>query len=232
MSAGVDHLGRRARAQRLTPGSRSGLSLALVAQHNLVLELAQLPTAFNLRRIMSLQALASREAFRLARSTDPDLASGFTERAGVYRQLLSDCRNLAGLVGAGGSAVVEGRRALTALSGADAASETDFTSLHALRRLFSATDARTSVLIERGVAERAYFVGVPVPRLGEQRVRGIRQPRLRYMPVDTQPRNPILPLVRERLRPAAPVRPAGPSQADRSELGRALSLAPRSRPRR
>lgn len=52
---GVDRLGYRQPAERLLPGGERGVALALVAQHNLIIELGQLPTALNLaRRVTSL----------------------------------------------------------------------------------------------------------------------------------------------------------------------------------
>ncbi|ROR91059.1 hypothetical protein [Nocardioides aurantiacus] len=229
---GVDRLGHRKRAERLLPGGERGVALALLAQHNLILELTQLPTALNLRRVMRLQALASQDAGRLAGASEPDLAAAFLERSAVYRQLLSDCRNLAGTLGAGEGAVMEGHRVLAALDAAEPATGPQAGRLDALRRLFSATDARISVLIEAGMTNRDYFVGVTVPRLGTTQVAGVRQARVRYMPADTQPRNTILPLVRERLRPPAAVGTDATSGFDRSELGQVLSLQPRPGPHR
>lgn len=231
---GVDLLGHRKPAERLIPGRECGVALATVAQHNLVVELARLPTAVNLRRLMRLQALSSQQAGRLVPSSEPDLAAAFFERSAVYRHLLSDCRNLAGTLGGGETAVKEGHQVLAALHSADATPDPRASRLNDLRRLFSATDARISVLIEVALTNRDYVVGVTLPRLSSRQIAGVRQARLRYMPVDTQPRNTILPLVRERLRPRPPavLRPAAPSRFDRSELGQVLSLQPRTGPPR
>lgn len=221
--ASVDDRGRRPRPVHMSSEGARGLHAAVIAQHNLAVTLSSLPTALNLRRVMSLQALASREAARRTPRSQPDLADAFLERATVYRQLLSNCRNLAGLVGDGGDAVIESHRMLAALRDSQvSARSTEPEPFEVLRRLFAAVDARTAVLLERGLADRNYFVSVTVPRLGTDRVGGVVQPRLRYMPADTQPGDPILPLVRSRLRPAPTfVRTGGPL-TDRAQLERAL----------
>ena len=222
----VDLRGRRPQPTRTHHGDAAGLAgvaLAVASQHNLLAELKQLPTALNLRRVMSVQALASRAAAQCALNAPPELITAFEERADVYRQLVADCRNLAGLVGSGGSAVVEGHRVVNALrSASDVGHPPKTDALRELRRLFAATDARTAVLLERGLAERCYFVAVTVPRLGRARVGGVVQPRLRYMPADTQPMNPILPLVRNCLRPTVPPSANASTSVDRGSLARAL----------
>ncbi len=222
--ASVDDRGRRPRPARMSSERARGLDAVVVAQHNLVVTLGSHPTALNLRRVMSLQALASQEAARRSPRSRPELADAFVERATVYRQLLSNCRNLAGLVGGGGDAVIESHRVLTALrSSDDSVRSARPESFDVLRRLFAAADARTAVLLERGLADRHYFVAVSVPRLGTDRVGGVVQPRLRYMPADSQPGDPILPLVRSRLRPAlTPARTASSLPDNRAQLERTL----------
>lgn len=222
----VDMRGRRSQpawSGRVDGRPQRGVASAVASQHDLVVALERLPTALNLRRVMSLQALASRAAAQCAHRGHPELITAFEERADVYRQLVADCRNLAGLVGSGGDAVVEGHRVLNALKSAGADwHPPETTDLWDLRRLFAATDARTTVLLERGLAERCYFVGVTVPRLGTDRRGGVVHARLRYMPVDTQPKDPILPLVRNRLRPTVPPLADASASRDRRPLGCAL----------
>ena len=197
----VDARGWRPQPTLSLASREAGLGGAAVAQHNVVIELGRFPTALNLRRVMHLQAQVSALAARHARGGAPDLAARFKERGGVYRQLVAHARNLGGLVGAGAGAVCASHATLECLRSATVGARILRDELDELGRAFSTTDARITVLIERGLADRSYFVSVTVPRITNQTHHGVQQPRTRYMPADTQPMNEILPLVRRQSLP-------------------------------
>lgn len=210
--ASVDARGWQPQPTLSSASRDAGLAGAAAAQHNVVIELGRFPTALNLRRVMHLQAQVSALAARHARGGAPDLAARFEERAMVYRQLVVQARNLGGLVGAGAGAVCASHASLKCLRFAAVIEGFPRDKLEELGRAFSTTDARITVLIERGLADRTYFVSVTVPRITNQTLHGVQQPRTRYMPADTQPMNEILPLVRDRLRPITPPRTPGNDQ--------------------
>ena len=98
-----------------------GIAGAVQAQHNMLVELGRFPNALNLRRVLLSQAQASHEAARHAKAAAPDLVERFSERVRLYRDLVAASRDVGGLVGGGGQAVVDSQNAVARLQRAELA---------------------------------------------------------------------------------------------------------------
>lgn len=229
MDPSVVDRGWRPPAGRIEGPALPGVAGAAQAQHNLLVELGRLPNALNLRRVLVSQAQVSHEAARHAAAVAPDLVERFTERATLYRELVRASRDIGGLVGGGGQAVVESQNAAARLHRAEARpSEVD--ALRKVARLMTGTDARIGVTIEHGFAEQLYFVSVRFPRLADQQVGGVFPVRERWMPVTSDLQTDLLPLARSRLGPA-PYRSTMPTGRPLADNSRPIQLPARSLPR-
>jgi hypothetical protein len=208
------------RGWRPAPGVIEGPALpgvagAVQAQHNMLVNLSRFPNALNLRRVLHSQTQVSHEAARHATTAAPDLVDRFNDRATLYRELVRSSRDIGGLVGAGGYAVVESQNAASRLQRAPTTDLEPGESLHELARLFTRTDARIAATIEHGFNQKLYFVAVNYPRLIDDQVQGVHPTRQRWLPVTSPVQTPLLGWVRDQLRPS-PVLPAASPQAQQS----------------
>ena len=137
-----------------------------------------------------------------------------TDRAEVYRQLVSQSRDLTGLLGGGAGAVIAAERVVAALDPVAALVAGEMGTVQQLRQLFIATDARMTSLIERGLAQRLYFVAAPTPRGSDLPV-DASWSRRRYLPVTSRTDDPFVLVVRGRLSPRTLAPLVRPSSADR-----------------
>lgn len=210
----VDRRGWRPQVVLLTAPFRPGLVGAAEAQRALIDELGHQLTALNLRRVFLLQAQASSALVTRIGTQCPDLSAGMTDRADVYRQLVSQSRNLSGLLGGGAGAVIAAERVVAALEGTAEMSPGELTTMQQLRRLFTTTDAQMTTLIERGLAQRVYFIAAPIPRGVDASV--VATPsRRRYLPVTPATEDPFVLAVRGRLNPGTVTHIVHPLPADR-----------------
>ena len=229
----VDAHGWRPAPVLITGPAAPGVSGAVQAQHNLLVHLAAVPNALNLRRLLHAQARISSDAAQLATQNAPELVSSFGERADVYRTLVEQSRDVGGVAGGGGPAVAESQNALTRLRHASHDDPDQAESLHEIRRLFICTDARLLATIERGFHEKLYFVPVNVPRITNQKIDGVFQARQRWMPVTSPTQTDLLPTAREQLRstPAPRREPTGAREAREAyEAALVHRVEPRKRP--
>lgn len=231
----VDVLGWRPAPAAITSPPLPGMAGALQAQHNALVDLARFPHALNLRRILLAQAKASQAAGRLAMTVSPELVERLGDRANVYRTLVSQSRNLGGIIGHGGVAVAETHNATSRLERVSA-HNVSCDQLHALQRLFTLTDARLATTMERGLAEKLYFVSEVVTELVPDPTAADALPDLRrrtaWLPVTSPTQTGILPLLRERLRPPPPRVPEVPPGAQESRLALEAAIAHRPELRR
>ncbi len=211
-SALADYDGRDlsvdARGWRPLPGIIEGPALpgvagAAQAQHNMLVHLSRIPNALNLRRVLHSQALASHEAAKHAAAVAPDLVDRFTARAELYRELVRASRDVGGLIGGGGYAVVESQNAALRLQRTPTtdASVEAAGSLRELARRFTRTDSRIRATIEHGFHEKLYFVPVNDSRLMDEHVTGVYPADQRWLPVTSPAQSPLIGITRDRLRP-------------------------------
>lgn len=212
---GVDHRGWRPVAGVIDGPALPGIAGVVQAQHNLFVDLARVPNALNLRRVLLSQAKLSQTAAKHAQAAAPDLAATFGDRAQLYVDLVRASRDLGGLAGDGNYAVVQSQNAVTRLDRTPTASSTEGPALGELARLCARTDARIAATIEHGFNERLYLAPVNHPRLSDEHIRGIHPTRHRWVPTKSPDQFPLLLLVREELRPAPPLIPQ-PSDARES----------------
>jgi hypothetical protein len=202
---GVDARGWRPAPATITGPALPGVSGAVQAQHNMLVALADFPSALNLRRLLCAQARASHEAARLAAPTAPELVDRFLQREQVYRTLVAHSRNLGGLIGAGGPAMAESQNAVARLQRTPSNDADVKEPLGHLRRLFTSTDARLAATIERGLHDRLYFVAARSPRRPtDQPINTAVSRRTGWMPMSVDTPTDLLPLVRGQLRTPPP----------------------------
>jgi hypothetical protein len=99
-----------------------------------------------------------------------------------------------------------------------------------LIRLFNRIDTRVSEIIEKGIAERLYYLRAKVPRLSYDATGMVRRVRQRYVPITPQVQTDLLRLARDELRPAPsqPIPPPGAAQS-RRKLQQAILHRPQPR---
>jgi hypothetical protein len=230
-AAAPQDLGVEARGWRPAPAAITGPTLpgvpgAVQAQHNMLVALADFPSALNLRRLLHAQVHASHEAARLAAPTAPELVDRFLQREQVYRTLVARSRNLGGLIGAGGQAVAESQNAVARLQRTPSNDADVAEPLGHLRRLFTCTDARLAATIERGLHDRLYFVAARTPRRPtDQPINTAVPPRTAWMPMSPDTPTDLLPLVRGQLRTPPPPPRTTPAAAHDSRLAYQVLLA-------
>lgn len=224
----VDTRGWRSPAGLITGPVQPGVAGAVQAQHNTLVHLGEFPNALNLRRVLHSQARVSHEAARHTAIAAPDLFQGFAQRANLYHDLVAASRNLGGLAGGGGRAVVDSQVAAARLQRERPMPQGPGDPLLDLRRIFVRTDARIAATIERGVLEKLYLVAVSNGRLNEEPVNGFHPAQQHWIAVTSQVQAPLLALVREQLRPSAALPPRGPvaSEIGRHAYASALRHAP------
>jgi len=211
----VDSRGWRPPPAAIQGPALPGIAGVVQAQHNMLVDLARFPTALNLRRIFQSQAEVAHEAARHAAPAAPELVERFIEREQTYKLLQKDSRNLGGLVGHGGVAAAESRIAEGRLKRTPVGDGDDAPALRELDRLCTATDARIASTLEYGFEENLYFVSIKYPRLCDQTVNGVVQPRERWVPVTSPVQTDLLPIIDGRLRPIPQTRSAAPEAIER-----------------
>jgi hypothetical protein len=227
----VDTRGWRPPAGLINGPALPGLAGAVQAQHNTLVHLGQLPNALNLRRVLHSQAQVSHEAAKHAATAMPELFQEFSRRAVLYRNMVAASRDLGGLIGVGGHAVIESQNAATRLQREHLSPEEAREPLQDLRRLFTRTDARIAATVERGIHEKLYLAFAGHGRLAEDPIRGVHPARREWTPVTSPLQTPLLRLVREQLRPSA-VPQGEPDSSDAGRMDFASALAHRPRPGR
>lgn len=223
----VDQKGWRPPSATIDGGPLPGIGGVLQAEHNMLVHLGQFPTALNLRRVMDGQRILSHEAARRAPNVAPELIEKWLEREQTYKRLIDETRNVGGLVGHGGLAAAEAANAVGRLRRVHVDEITTPEPLHELDGLFTRTDARLAAIIERGVAERLYFVSVKAPRIVDGTGRIVSPARERYLPIDSPVHPDLLAIARHQLRPP-PVASATPPFAheSREELRQSIDHRP------
>lgn len=199
--ATVDARGWRPPTGRIEGLALPGVAGAVQSQHNLLVELGWFPHALNLRRILHSQAQVSHEAAKHAATTAPELAQRFSTRESLYRDLVRVSRNLGGLIGGGGWAVVESQNAASRLRRNNVDPPEAQEPLRYLDRLMTRTDARIITTVERGFSEKLYFVAVNYPRLVDEQAHGVHPTRQRWLPVTSPVQTDLLRIIRDQLRP-------------------------------
>jgi hypothetical protein len=208
----VDEKGWRPPSATIDGGPLPGIGGVLQAEHNMLVHLGQFPNALNLRRVMDGQRVLSHEAARRAPIVAPELIEKWLERKQTYKWLIDETHNVGGLVGHGGLAAAEAANAVGRLRRIHVDEITTPEPLHDLDKLFTRTDARMAAIIEQGVAERLYFVGVKAPRIVDGTGQLVRPARERNVPINSPVRTELLAITRHQLRPV-PVAPAAPPRA-------------------
>jgi hypothetical protein len=99
-----------------------------------------------------------------------------------------------------------------------------------LVRLFNRIDARVSEIIEKGIAERLYYLRAKVPRLSNEATGMIRRVGQRYVPITSQVQTDLLRLARDELRPT-PLQPTPPPDAAQSRRKLQEAIPNRPQPR-
>jgi hypothetical protein len=226
----VDHKGWRPPSATIDGGPLPGIGGVLQAEHNMLVHLASFPNALNLRRVMDGQRILSHEAARRAPNVAPDLIERWLDREQTYKKLIDETRDVAGLVGGGGSAADEAANAVGRLRHVQVDEMTTPGPLRDLDKLFTRADARIAAIMEQGVADRLYFVSVKVPRVVDSSGELVSPVRKRYAPVGAPVNTELLAIARQELRPP-PVAPSVPTGAheSREEFGAAIQHRPARR---
>jgi len=226
----VDHKGWRPPPATINGGPLPGIGGVLQAEHNMLVHLAQFPTALNLRRVLDGQRILSHEAARRAPNVAPELIEKWLEREQTYKRLIDETRDIGGLAGNGGSAAAEAANAVGRLRRIHVDEITTAESLRNLDKLFSRTDARVAAIIEQGVAERLYFISVKVPRIVSSFGEVVSPIRERYVPITAPINTELIAIARRDLRPPAvlPTAPVDPHES-RRELRESIDHRPSSR---
>lgn len=226
----VDQKGWRPPPATIDGGPLPGIGGVLQAEHNMLVHLASVPNALNLRRVIDGQRILSNEAARRAVSVAPELVEKWLARELTYKKLIDETRGIGGLVGSGGLAAAEAANAVGRLRHVHVDEITTPKPLHDLEKLFTRTDARVAAIIEQGMAERLYFVSVKVPRIVDGSGQLASLARERYVPVASPVQFDLLYVVRSQLRPA-PVAPAAPVGAleSRADLRESIDHRPERR---
>ena len=134
------------------------------------------------------------------------------------------------MIGAGGYAAAEAANAVGRLRQVRVDEITSPDSLRDLDKLFTRTDARVATIIEKGVAERLYFVSINAPRIVGTPDRMVGSVRERYARITAPVRTDLLRVVRRALRPALPAPPASKVwQQSRVDLREAMDHRPEQR---
>ena len=224
----VDQKGWRPPPATIDGGPLPGIGGVLQAEHNMLVHLAEFPTALNLRRVMDGQRILSHEAARHAPDVAPELIEKWLEREQTYKRLIDETRDVGGLVGSGGSAAAEAANAVGRLRRVHVDEVTSPEPLRDLDKLFTRTDARIAAIIEQGVADRLYFLSVKVPRIVDSSGELVSPVRERYVPIAAPVKTDLLAITRHELRPPPVVPAAAPAAAahSRQELRESIDHRP------
>ena len=225
----VDSRGWRPPSALIKGGPLPGIGGVLQAQHNTLVHLGKPPNALNLRRVLEGQRILSHEAARRAPEAAPELVEKWLKREQTYQALVDETRNVAGLVGDGGYAAGEAANAVGRIRHLHVNHITEPSPLHDLDKLFTRIDARVAYVIEEGVAENRYFVGVKVPRVVDTTDRLVSPLRQRYVPIKSPVQSDLLRIVRHDLRPAEAHSAPSSQNRGRVELQESIEHRPQRR---
>ncbi|MGN6576958.1 MAG: hypothetical protein ACTHKG_14875 [Nocardioides sp.] len=226
----VDQKGWRPPSATIDGGPLPGIGGVLQAEHNMLVHLSKFPTALNLRRVMDGQRILSHEAARRAPNVAPELIEKWLEREQTYKRLIDETRNVSGLVGGGGLAAAETANAVSRLRRVHVEEVTRPEPLRDLDKLFTRIDARVAAIIEQGVAEKLYFVGVKAPQIVDGTGEPVSPARELYIPIHSSVHTDLLAITRDRLRPAvATPAPREGAHASREELRESIDHRPGTR---
>lgn len=211
----VDLRGWRPAPQLIEGPGTSGFAGVLQSEQNLLIHLTQFPNSRGLRLVIDSQRVLSNHLAQRVRDDHPALASQWAGRTTTYTKLAKECRDVAGLIGDGRKASAEGSILLGRLHRVPVAEQLTSETAAAFARLFTRIDARMTAIIEKGVAERLYFVRVRLPRVTNDATGMVHDVRGRYAPITSHIQTDLLRLTRDELRPRPP-RPAPPPGAAQS----------------
>jgi hypothetical protein len=228
----VDQKGWRPPSATIGGGPLPRIGGVLQAEHNMLVHLAQVPNALNLRRVLNSQRILSHEAARRASNVAaPELVDRWLVREETYKRLSDEMRNVGGLVGNGGLAAAEAANAVGRLRHLKAGELIGAESLQDLEKLFARVDARVAAIIEQGVADKLYFVTVRVPRIIDGTGQLVSPGRQRYLPITSPIQTKLLTITTSRLLGRASTMPvAHPgAHASREELRHSIDHRPERR---
>lgn len=225
----VDGRGWKPAEARIQGPALPGLAGVVQAQHNLLVSLHDFPNALNLRRVLHSQGHISHELARRSRGSAPELEHRFLDRAQTFKALLTETRNVGGLVGNGGQAAADSMSAMSRLERAPGVEEESAEQLRQLDRSFTRTDARLASIIDRGIREKLYCASTRISRPIQETNPSVNIVRERWLPITSPAPADLQALARDRLRPPA-VPDAEPAQAQSSR--EAYEAALHHRPRR
>jgi hypothetical protein len=209
------------------PGGFAGV---IQTEQNLLIHLTRFPHAHGLRLVIDSQRVLSHQLAVRVRADFPTISNRWAARAATYTRLAQECRNVAGLVGDGRNASAGGSILLSRLRNVPSSQPLAPEHAKSLMRLFNRIDARVSEIIEKGIAERLYFLRAKVPRLSNDATGMIRRVRQRYVPITSQVQTDLLRLARDELRPA-PLQPIPPPDAAESRRKLQDAILHRPQPR-
>ena len=204
-----------------------GFASVIQTEHNLLIHLTRFPDARSLRLVIDSQRVLSHELAVRVREDFPSISNHWAGRAATYTRLAQECRNLAGLLGGGRKASADGSILLSRLRKVPPSQPLAPEQAKSLVTLFNRIDARVSEIIEKGIAERLYFLRVKVPHISNDATGMVHSVRQRYVPITSQVHTDLLRLARDELRPA-PLQPIAPPHA--AESRRKLQEATLHRP--
>lgn len=163
----IDRLGWRP-PERVEPVTGVGVAAATQAQRNVAVALLHLPTAHNLRQVLLAQMRVSVGASRLTSDVGGHaLTEKFTDRATVYRDLVSAARDVDGRLGGGLGAVAESAQSAALLAATErCGDDPSLKELQQFSRLTHLVDHRVVAAIDRGLDEQAYLVPTGQRQLG------------------------------------------------------------------
>ncbi|TSD65745.1 hypothetical protein [Aeromicrobium piscarium] len=229
----VDQRGWRPPVQLVDGPALPGLDGVLQAQNNLLVHLRHQPDAYSLRLIFDSQRIVSARAAVIGNraGTPVPVAERWLRRSDTYRLLIDQTRNLRGLVGTG-HAAGQGALAAARIRDLPPSDRPRFQQLRHLDALFIHIDQRLAETIAAGADDRSYLMRVDLPRIDLSEPGAVKPPRARHVPLDVQPRTPVLDTVKNRLtpRPTSPACSPGSTTQRRSFTG-AIDAARRSAPK-
>lgn len=229
----VDQRGWRPPLQLVDGPAFPGLDGVLQAQTNLLVHLRRQPDAYSLRIILDSQRIVSARAAAIGDTSGAPaaVAQRWRHRSETYALLIDQTRNLRGLVGTG-YAAGQGALAAARIRALPTTTRIRSQQLRHLGALFAHIDQRLAETIAAGADDRSYLMGVDLPRIGLHAPGAVEPQWARHIPLDVQPRTPVLDTVKNRLtpRPTSPACSPGSTTQRRSFTG-AIDAARRSAPK-
>lgn len=223
----VDRLGWRPAAQLDRGAPPRGFGGIIHGEYNLLVSLNRFPDAQSLRLVLESQRIVSYVLADIVRGTHLSLAGKWERREVTHKALVNETRNVRGIFGSGSESVGYGSTVAARAQKLAAGAEFTPTEVRQLNQLFDRIDARLADTIERGVAERHYFLRMKLPEMAAESEGLVHTVNARYVPIDSPIQTQLLPIVREQLRPpiVVPSAPRGASQS-RIEFEAAIAHRP------